>query len=101
VILDLFGLEPGTYTVKPEVDIPEREIEIRSIQPSAVTVTISQTVPSTTSLLDGQLVAAGQVPLSGPPPVRPARVPTNYYPMSWGAIASRLPELYLERRGFE
>lgn len=40
VILDLFGLAPGTYSVEPTVDVPDRGIEIRSVQPTAVTVTI-------------------------------------------------------------
>lgn len=44
VTADLFELEPGTYGVEPDVDLPERGIEVRSIQPSRVTVTITETV---------------------------------------------------------
>ena len=42
VTLDLFGLEPGTYSIEPDVSIPDRDIEIRSIQPTAVSVTIAE-----------------------------------------------------------
>ena len=104
VILDLFGLEPGTYSVRPEVDIPEREIEIRSVQPSTVTVTISQTVNSTTSLPDVQFVSDGQTPLPKPTTPAPslfAHIPSICYTMSWGAVSSNLPEICLKRRGSE
>lgn len=40
VILDLFQLEPGTYSIEPDIIIPDRGIEIRSVQPTAVIVTI-------------------------------------------------------------
>lgn len=57
VVLDLFGLEPGTYSVEPDVDIPDEEdIEIRSVLPAAVTVTISETVTETLALADLQLI---------------------------------------------
>lgn len=49
VILDLFGLEPGTYSIVPEVDVPDREIEIRSVQPSVVQVTITEAPANTTT----------------------------------------------------
>lgn len=52
VILDLFGLEPGTYSIVPEVDVPDREIEIRSVQPSVVQVTISEAPANTTTSPD-------------------------------------------------
>ena len=42
VTLDLFGLAEGTYSIEPDVDVPDRGIEIRSVQPAAVTVTISE-----------------------------------------------------------
>lgn len=47
VTLDVFGLEPGRYSMIPEVDVPDRGIEIRSVQPTAVTVVITPTVPIT------------------------------------------------------
>lgn len=42
VTLDLFGLDEGTYSIVPDVDVPDRGIEIRSVQPAAVTVTIAE-----------------------------------------------------------
>ncbi|MBX7253372.1 MAG: hypothetical protein K1X50_15440 [Candidatus Promineofilum sp.] len=42
VTLDLFGLEPGTYSIEPDVSVPDRGIEIRSVQPTAVSVTIAE-----------------------------------------------------------
>jgi len=42
VTLDIFGLEPGTYSIEPDVSVPDRDIEIRSVQPSAVSVTITE-----------------------------------------------------------
>lgn len=102
VILDLFGLEPGTYTVEPEVDIPERGIEIRSVQPSAVTVTISETITSTVSLLGTQLVSAAPVSLAGPPATPSSvRNPSSCYPAPWDIIAPDLPEFCIGRRESE
>ena len=105
VILDLFGLEPGTYSVEPEVDIPEREIEIRSVQPSVVTVTISETVTSTVSLLDTQLVSAGQTaPLqatSTPVTPSPVRSISNCFMKPWSVIAPGIPEFCIGRRESE
>lgn len=42
VIIDLFGLEEGTYSIEPDVIVPDRGIEVRSVQPAAVSVTIAE-----------------------------------------------------------
>lgn len=42
VILDLFGLEAGDYSIEPDVLVPDRGIEVRSVQPTAVSVTIAE-----------------------------------------------------------
>ncbi|MCA9959250.1 MAG: hypothetical protein KC443_09450 [Anaerolineales bacterium] len=50
VVVDLFGLETGTYSIEPDVDYPEqRGIELRSVQPAQVTVEITRriTIPTT------------------------------------------------------
>ncbi len=44
VSVDLFGLDTGTYTIEPTVDLPDRGIEVRSISPNAVTVIITRTI---------------------------------------------------------
>lgn len=104
VILDLFGLEPGTYSIVPDVDVPDRGIEIRSVQPSAVTVTISETVTSTLGVADVAALAtpmptqpAGNV--GGEPPLRqPASIPAICYLTSTGAISSDLKDLCIGRQ---
>ncbi len=50
VTLDLFGLGPGTYNLEPDVIFPEqRGIELRSVQPTMVTVRITRNITATTS----------------------------------------------------
>jgi YbbR domain-containing protein len=50
VTVDLIGLEPGEYSIEPQVDLPERGIELRSVQPSAVTIQITNTVTTTNEI---------------------------------------------------
>ena len=47
VTADLFGLEPGRYSIEPVVDLPDRGIAVRSLQPSAVSVLITKTLTTT------------------------------------------------------
>jgi YbbR domain-containing protein len=47
VSVDLFGLGPGEYLLEPDVDIPDRGLELRSIQPSVIEVIISNPISST------------------------------------------------------
>ncbi|RMG94443.1 MAG: hypothetical protein D6706_13795 [Chloroflexi bacterium] len=47
VTIDLFGLQPGTYSLEPKVSFPDRGIELRSVQPSLVTVEITEVVSPT------------------------------------------------------
>jgi YbbR domain-containing protein len=60
VTVDLFDLGEGTYSVEPKVIFPERGIELRSVQPSAVTVEIApipivtDTITSTLSITETQ-----------------------------------------------
>ncbi len=68
VILDLFGLEPGTYSIEPDVIVPDRGIEIRSVQPSAVSVTIAPEEAGATPTPTGGTIttAAGVLSLATP-----------------------------------
>jgi YbbR domain-containing protein len=50
VSLDLFGLEPGEYSLEPDVNIPDRGLELRSIQPSVIDVTISEPITETNKI---------------------------------------------------
>lgn len=52
VTLDLFNLEPGTYSIAPIVDVPAEEITVRSTQPAQVTVVISDVITTTNDLND-------------------------------------------------
>ena len=100
VILDLFGLTAGTYSIVPDVDIPDRGIEIRSVQPAAVTVTISQTVPSTASAFETPVVSDGEdSAVMAPTPV--TRVPTFCYLSSSGMVSAGLQEICIGRRKAE
>jgi YbbR domain-containing protein len=47
VTVDLFDLAPGTHFIQPDVDIPDRGIEVRSIRPETIHVTITQTLAQT------------------------------------------------------
>lgn len=103
VILDLFGLEPGRYSIVPDVDIPDRGIEIRSVQPSAVTVTISETVTDTLSAIDEQIVttsAPATVATRTSTTPRQA-IPAICYLVPSGATADGLDPICFGRRESE
>lgn len=75
VTVDAFGLLTGTYSLEPTVDLPDRGIELRSIQPPLVTVVISATVtdtqatPAPTSLPGRHTRPSKQLP---PLPISPS-----------------------------
>ncbi len=50
VTVDLFGLITGTYSLEPDVSFPDRGIELRSIQPSQVTVNITRLLTITNEI---------------------------------------------------
>jgi YbbR domain-containing protein len=50
VTVDLFGLEAGIYSLDPVVNFPDRGIELRSVQPSLVTVNITRLITITNEL---------------------------------------------------
>jgi YbbR domain-containing protein len=50
VSLDLFGLEPGEYSLEPDVTIPDRGLELRSIQPSVIEVTLTESLTKTNEI---------------------------------------------------
>lgn len=59
VSLDLFGLEPGEYSLEPDVDVPDRGLELRSIQPSVIEVVITEVMTSTDALTDTESLQPG------------------------------------------
>ena len=103
VILDLFGLEPGRYSIVPDVDIPDRGIEIRSVQPSAVTVTISEAVTNLESPPDEQVVSTNAITptvMTATPP-RSVRIPAICYLVPSSTISTGLQEICMGRRESE
>lgn len=103
VIVDLFGLEPGTYSIVPDVDVPDRGIEIRSVQPSAVSVTISETVENTLAEATAQTISTPEVIPTGStsdanPTQRPLGYPTFCYLMSTGVVSTGLQDICVGRQ---
>ncbi|MFN2135168.1 MAG: YbbR-like domain-containing protein [Candidatus Promineifilaceae bacterium] len=64
VTVDLFELEPGRHSIEPQIDLPDRGIEVRSVQPSAISVFITKTL-TTTNELSGTLPLTATIPLTG------------------------------------
>lgn len=52
VSLDLFRLGVGEYTLEPDVDVPDRGLELRSIQPAVIEVIISEPITPTDEFSD-------------------------------------------------
>ncbi|MEZ4592481.1 MAG: CdaR family protein [Chloroflexota bacterium] len=59
VTLDLFGLAPGEYSLEPDVDVPDRGLELRSIQPAVIEVVITETITLTDELTDTESLRPG------------------------------------------
>jgi len=72
VTLDVFGLGPGSYSIEPRVDVPDRGIEVRSIQPTAVTVAIAEPEASTGGIASASPLAATRTTRSGGSGLSPA-----------------------------
>jgi YbbR domain-containing protein len=47
VTVDAIGLLTGTYSLEPTVTLPDRGVELRSVQPAVVNITIGQTISDT------------------------------------------------------
>lgn len=93
VALDLFGMEPGVYSVEPDVIVPDRGIEVRSVQPSAVTVTISA-IGAAASLPPGAATPAGSASGALAAPSRSAlNLPAICYPSLSGILLDGLPAI--------
>lgn len=59
VTLDLFGLEPGEYALEPDVDVPDRGLELRSIQPAVIEVVITEVMTPTDELTNTESLRPG------------------------------------------
>lgn len=91
VILDLFGLEPGVYSIEPDVIMPGRGIEIRSVQPSAVSVTIAVEESSATPTPTGGAITTAANALSLATPTRRAVSRPAFCYTTAGALDTTLP----------
>ena len=91
VILDLFGLEAGTYSIEPDVIVPDRGIEIRSVQPSAVSVTIAAEEASATPTPTGGALTTATGAVSLATPTRQATSRPVFCYLTAGAPNTALP----------
>jgi YbbR domain-containing protein len=102
VILDLFGLEAGDYSIEPDVIVPDRGIEVRSIQPTAVSVTIVEETASALPLSAARTVQSGVVTgsalLNGATPTRAVVPMPIICPALTAAVAQRLPATCIQRQ---
>ncbi|MCP4421084.1 MAG: hypothetical protein GY805_31110 [Chloroflexi bacterium] len=64
VSVDLFGLEPGEYTLEPDVNLPDLGLELRSIQPSVIEVTITLPISPTEEITDTESLMPEALKLS-------------------------------------
>jgi len=64
VTIDLFEVGVGVYSMEPDVSFPDRGIELRSIQPSLVTVNITRPITATNELTETIPVTATPSSLS-------------------------------------
>lgn len=93
VTVDLFGLEPGEYSLEPDVDVPDRGLELRSIQPAVIEVVITEVMTLTDTLTDTESLRPGMLDVGiwgvhtavpatthTPLPIQPAAWLPNYKP---------------------
>lgn len=79
VTIDLFDLDSGRYSIEPQVDVPDRGIQVRSVQPSAISVFITKTITTTVDLTSTlPLTATGESLITGTVPI----TETNLSPLT-------------------
>ena len=97
VMLDLFGLEEGDYSIEPDVLVPDRGIEVRSVQPSAVSVTIAATVAGAPATPVAGIGASGSAIIHVATPTRRAITrPAICDLSSTGVLLETLPAICLQ-----
>ncbi|MFQ5434667.1 MAG: YbbR-like domain-containing protein [Anaerolineae bacterium] len=91
VTVDLFGLDVGTHTLEPSVTLPDRGIELRSVQPAQVTVAITHAVTITNGLTESIETAVPTLPAPTP---TPSAYPSPALPMlAAGGLFALLPTI--------
>ena len=98
VILDLFGLETGTYSIEPDVIVPDRGIEIRSIQPAAVSVTIAVEEAGATPTPTGGAITTAAEATGLATPTRQVNSRPAFCYQSAGALDVTLPSICSRRQ---
>jgi YbbR domain-containing protein len=87
VRLDLLGLGVGTYNLTPIVDFPDRGIELRSVQPSLITVEITELMTETKTITGTEALRPWLPPVHTILPAAPATTDTSQQPYSLPAAA--------------
>jgi YbbR domain-containing protein len=72
VVVNLSGLEPGTYQVEPVVDLLPNQVQVASIEPETVLAGIVLS-PTPTPTPTGQTTPASVVQITGTPTPEPTR----------------------------
>lgn len=75
VTLDLTGLGIGIHSVEPEVEIPNRDIELRSVQPLVIAVTI-EVEPTPDLTATARVTPTPTATATRPPTFTPSPTPT-------------------------
>ena len=89
VTLDLFGLEPGVYSIAPVVNIPDRGIEIRSFDPALVSVSITPVMTPTEAVTETSSLPLPDI--FGPRPLPSATTSQSQPPETPAAYTAVLP----------
>lgn len=94
VKLDLLGLGIGTYNLAPIVDFPDRGVELRSVQPSLISVEITELITNTETITDTEALRLPYYPLSGIAP-QPANITTSSTHFTHYALRTTLAHVTL------
>jgi len=76
VVVNLTGLEQGIYQIKPVIDLAPDQINVVSILPETVEVTIAPAPTSTPTLTPGRSTPVPINPPTSTPTPRPTPIPT-------------------------
>ncbi len=99
VTVDLFDLGTGIYSLEPAVTFPDRGVELRSIQPSLVTVNITRIITMTNEVTDTLTVTDSTSSLL-PNYIVPAAGKDSSSQISWQLLHGASTPLHLPKRDY-